>query len=140
MTRDEMLEFVRRNTTSFMATVEGDMPRVRAMDTPHVDGSGLTFCTGTGKDVCRQLLANADVELCYWSPEDRLQLRIRGRMEVLDSDELKKRIVESKFTFFKPVVQRHGWGSLTLFLLSKGTARTWSPESPAELNPPVYDF
>ena len=131
---------IRRNTTSYMAIIEGTEPRVRAMDTPHIDENGLTFCTGTGKDVCGQLLANPSVELCYWSMEEKLQLRIQGRIKMLDDKELKKHIVETRFTFLKPVVEQFGWDTLTLFRISKGKARTWSPENPAQINPVVYDF
>ncbi len=140
MNREEILEFVRRNTTSFMATVDTDEPRVRAMDTPYIDENGLTFCTGTGKDICKQLLANSSVELCYWSMEEKIQLRIRGEMAKLDDEELKKHIVETKFTFLKPVVEQFGWDTLTLFRISTGKARTWSPENPAEINPVGFDF
>jgi len=140
MNREEILEFVRRNTTSFMATVDDGEPCVRAMTTPHIDDTGITFCTGTGKDVCRQLLANPSVELCFWSSEERLQLRIRGRLEKLEDEDLKKQIVETRFTFLKPVVEQFGWDTLTLFRISEGHARTWSSENPAERNPVVFDF
>ena len=140
MKREEILEFVRRNTTSFMATIDKGEPCVRAMTTPHIDDEGITFCTGTGKDVCRQLLANPSVELCFWSRDEGLQLRIRGKLEKLDDEELKKQIVETGFTFLKPVVAQFGWDVLTLFRISKGHARTWSAENPAESNPVVFDF
>lgn len=140
MDRSDVLEFVRRNPTSFMATVEKGAPRVRAMDTPLVDGNGLTFCTGTGKEVCRQLLEEPLVELCYWGMEERLQVRIRGEMEVLDDGEVKEYIVENRFQFLRPVVETCGWEALTLFRLSSGEVRTWSPENPAERDPKVYRF
>lgn len=140
MKREDILAFVRRNNTSFMATTESGEPRVRAMDTPHIDENGLTFCTGTGKNVCRQLLADPRVELCYLNHEDGMQLRIRGMLEKLDDEELKQHIVETKFTFLKPVVEQFGWETLTLFRISSGEARTWSPANPAERNPVVYDF
>ena len=140
MTRKEILEFVRNNTTSFMGTVENGEPRVRAMDTPRVDDNGLTFCTGSGKDVCRQLLEDPEVELCYWSTSEKKQLRIRGRMEILDDEDLKKKIVETKFTFLKPVVEEYGWNTLTLFRLSGGTVRIWSAEAPGNADTDVYDF
>jgi len=69
MTRSEILEFVKKNTTSFMSTIEDGEPRVRAMDTAVVDENGLTFLTGVNKDVCQQLITDQSVELCYWNPE-----------------------------------------------------------------------
>lgn len=129
MTRAEVLDFVRECETSFMATIENGEPRVRAMDTPHVDENGLTFCTGSVKDVCLQLTADPMVELCYWNAGKGLQIRIRGRMERLCDLDLLKHIVNTRFTFLKPVVERFGWDALALFRLSGGEVRTWSPAS-----------
>jgi pyridoxamine 5'-phosphate oxidase len=125
MNRQEILDFVRDHSTSFMGTVEDGEPRVRGMDTPYVDDEGLVFCTGTHKGVCQQLLANGAVELAYWSPDNGRMLRLRGQMEPLDSLDLKKHIVETRFTFLKPVVAQHGYESLTLFRLPGGEYRTW---------------
>lgn len=140
MNRAEVLEFVRECETSFMATVENGEPRVRAMDTPHVDESGLTFCTGSTKDVCLQLIADPSVELCYWNRERGLQLRIRGRMERLSDLDLLQHIVNTKFTFLQPVVERFGWEALALFRLSGGEVRTWSPESISGVVSEVFEF
>lgn len=125
MTRADVIEFVRKNPTSFMATLENGRPKVRGMDTPVADEEGLTFCTGSTKPVCAQLLADPSVELCYFSREEGVQIRLSGRMEKLEDDDLKKHIVETRFTFLKPVVERFGWGSLTLFRLSSAKGSEW---------------
>lgn len=140
MKRDEVLEFVRTCSTSFMATVENGEPRVRAMETPHVDGNGLTFCTGSTKDVCLQLMADPSVELCYWNDEKPLQIRIRGRMERLFDPDLLKHIVNTRFTFLQPVVERSGWDALALFRLSGGEVRTWSPLNIGAVASEVFEF
>lgn len=140
MTREEILEFVKKARTSFMATVENGEPRVRGMDTPLVDEHGLTFCTGTTKDVCRQLMANPAVELCYFIPDEGRQLRLRGRMEKLDDEGVKKHIVENVFTFLKPVVERNGWESLTVFRLSKGTAYLWEARNVTAAGTQSFEF
>ncbi len=139
MTRKEILEFVGRNTTSFMATVENGEPRVRAMETPVIDENGLTFCTGTIKRVCKQLSADPAIELCYFSPESGTQIRLRGRVEFLDDLDLKKRIVEERFTFLKPVVESYGWGALSVFRLSGGKAFVWTASNPAGASE-AFDF
>ncbi len=140
MKRDEVLDFVRDCTTSFMATVENGEPRVRAMDTPVVDENGLTFCTGATKDVCLQLMADPTVELCYWNGEKGVQIRIRGRMERLADLDLLSHIVNTRFTFLKPVVERFGWGALALFRLSGGEVRMWSPENLSSALSEVFEF
>jgi uncharacterized pyridoxamine 5'-phosphate oxidase family protein len=126
MNRQEILDFVRKNPTSFMATVERGQPRVRAMQTPHVDDDGLVFCTGAQKNVCKQLqAADGAVELAYWDAKEDMMLRLRGRMTVVDSLELKKHIVETTFQFLKPVVAQHGYEILILFRMASGEYRTW---------------
>ena len=126
MDRKGILDFVSNSPVCHMATVENGQPRVRAMQTAVVDDSGLTFCTGAHKDICKQLLANPSVELSYWNPEEGKQIRIRGKMEHLEDLEAKKAIVENVFTFLKPVVERHGYAALSLFRLSHGELRVWS--------------
>jgi len=125
MTRDQVLEFVRANPTSFMGTVDNGKPHVRAMHTALVEPAGLTFCTGVVKDVHRQLAANPSVELAYWDEKAGVQVRVRGDMEQLDDLDLKKRIVEEVFTFLKPVVDQFGYEVLSLFRLAKGTSVVW---------------
>lgn len=129
MNRQQILDFVRGHPTSFMATVEDGEPRVRAMQTAHIDDEGLVFCTGIHKSVCRQLLANAAVELAYWSEKDGFQLRVRGQMRPVDSMDLKIHIVETSFAFLKPVVAQHGYESLGLFRLARGEYRSWSRDT-----------
>lgn len=126
MDRTAILSFVRRNPTSHMATVDEGRPRVRAMQTAHIDDDGLTFCTGVHKDVCKQLLATPAVELSYWSESEGTQIRLRGQMEHLDALGLKKQIVETTFSFLKPVVEEHGYESLALFRLSGGEYHAWN--------------
>lgn len=125
MTREQVLEFVKANPASFMATVDGGKPSVRAMHTALVEPVGLTFCTGVDKDVHRQLVANPSVELAYWDQKAGVQVRVRGEMQQLDDPDLKKRIVEEVFTFLKPVVEQFGYDVLSLFRLAKGTSVVW---------------
>jgi len=123
MNRQEVIELVRKNPVSHMATLEDGKPRVRAVHTALVDESGLTFCTGTPKPVCAQLLADPSVELSYWDREKGVPVRLRGEVEHLDDVDLKKRIVAEVFTFLQPVVEQHGYDALALFRLSGGESR-----------------
>ena len=126
MNRQEVLSFVRTHPTSFLATVDHGEPRVRAMQTAHIDDEGLVFCTGVHKAVCSQLRSTASVELSYWSEEQGIQLRLRGRMEPLDSHALKEHIVNTSFAFLKPFVAQHVYESLALFLLRSGDFLCWN--------------
>ena len=131
MTKEEVLAFVKANPVSFLATVDGDKPHVRAMMTFRVDQTGLYFSTFTQKDVYKELTANLAVELCYADAKFENQVRISGRAELLDDEELKKQVVED-FPFLKSVVEEKGYGILGLFRVSGGKATTWNKDKAFE--------
>jgi len=122
-----------------MATVEAGKPRVRAMQTAVVDEKGLTFCTGSHKNVARQLLVDPSVELSYWDAADGRLVRVRGEMEHVDDVKLKEHIVDQVFPFLKPVVEAHGHEAIALFRLSHGETRVWSSAT-GHQPPEVHTF
>jgi len=128
MQRNEVLRFIRSNPAAFVATQEGDIPRVRCLMTFRADEEGITFATGTLKDVARQLRANPNVELCYLNREQNFQLRITGRAVELDDLLLKQQVVE-KFTLLKPWIEQEGLDALALFRIPSGRATVWSPDN-----------
>lgn len=60
----EVCEFLKKCNTYYLATVEGDQPRVRPFGTAEIFEGKLYFQTGKIKNVSKQLLANPKVELC----------------------------------------------------------------------------
>jgi len=137
--RQDVLEFVKRVPVSHLATLEDGQPRVRAMQTAVIDDAGLTFCTGSHKDVCRQLLADPAVELAYWDPGAGCHIRIRGDMEVLEDLDLKQHIVDYVFPFLKPVVEAHGHEAIALFRLSCGQTVVWN-QATGHQSPQAFPF
>ncbi len=55
--------FLKEAGTYYLATVEGDQPRVRPFGTAHIFEGKLYFQTGLKKDVAKQMAANPKVEL-----------------------------------------------------------------------------
>jgi uncharacterized pyridoxamine 5'-phosphate oxidase family protein len=53
----------------------------------------VLFYTRRQKDMCRQMLANPHVELCFWAPKPQIQLRLRGQVEILDTDEARQELL-----------------------------------------------
>ncbi len=78
-----------------------------------------------------EVRANPAVELCFWSGEEGLHIRIRGRMEEISDQALLEEVVETRFTFLRPAVKAHGWEALTLFWLAGGEVRIWGAGKPA---------
>ena len=127
MDKKEILDFITRHPTAFMATVEGTRPHVRAMGTYRADEDGIIFSMQSPKDVYKQLVKNPETELCCWA--DNVQLRVSGRMQEVADNALRKEIVEKR-TFYKPGVEKEGWGYVGVFVLKHGKAVVIDPKLP----------
>jgi pyridoxamine 5'-phosphate oxidase len=128
MTKEEILEFITQNPVFSLATIDGNLPRVRSIMLYKADENGIIFCTGRDKAVHRQLQANPAVELCFYNADKGLQVRIEGAVEMLDDLELKKKIVEA-FTFLKPWVDSQGYEVMICYCLKNAKAVTWTMET-----------
>ncbi len=61
---DRVCEFLKNAQTYYLATVDGDQPRVRPFGTVNIFENKLYIQTGKGKNVCKQIHANGKVEIC----------------------------------------------------------------------------
>ena len=61
---EKACEFLKICGTYYLATADGDQPRVRPFGTAHIFEGKLYFQTGLVKDVAKQMAANPKVELC----------------------------------------------------------------------------
>ena len=130
MTRDEYYAFMTANPAFFLATVDGDQPRVRGMFLYRADEQGILFHTGKMKDVYGQLMAQPKAELCFNSLKERRQVRVSGAVELVEDQELKEEIVDHPSrAFLKPWVEEQGYGFLAVFRLRKGKATTWTMDA-----------
>jgi pyridoxamine 5'-phosphate oxidase len=57
---------------TYIATVEGDQPRVLAFAVWFADTTGFYDLTGTPKSICQQIRKNPKVELCFYLPVHRV--------------------------------------------------------------------
>lgn len=128
MTRQEVFEFIRKNPVFGLATADDNKPHVRMMMLYRADENGIIFNTGENKDVHRQLSANPQVEMCFYSAEEQRQVRIEGTVEVLEDLELKKQVVKD-YPFLKEWVDREGYDVLIVYCLKNGRATAWTMET-----------
>ena len=61
---EEVYEFLKACGTYYLATADGDQPRVRPFGTVDIFDGRLTIQTGRKKDVARQIFRNPRVEIC----------------------------------------------------------------------------
>jgi len=123
MDKKEMLEFITANPIGYMGTVEGNKPHVRGMGTHKADENGIIYFTNHTKNVAKQLVANPEVEVCYFA--NGTQLRVSGRAEEVKDNALKQEIVD-KYAFLKPNIEKDGLDYLAVFRLQPVKATTWS--------------
>jgi general stress protein 26 len=90
MLSERARELIREVKIGYLATVEGDQPRVRAMSVYVNDEGRLIMATGKGTDKYRQAVANPKAELCFVS-ERWDQLRIEGWLKIIEDQAEKDR-------------------------------------------------
>ena len=80
---EEVYEFLRKCGTYYLATVDGDQPRVRPFGTILEYEGKLYIQTGRVKDVSKQMAANPKVELCAFDGDKNW---VRVQATVVDDD------------------------------------------------------
>ncbi len=86
---DEVLQFLSDNSTFYLATADGDTPKLRPFGFAMLFEGKLCFCTNNQKDVYKQLVANPKFEVCTASPNGEW-LRIKGNAVFITSRASKK--------------------------------------------------
>lgn len=82
-----IVKFLKDAGVYYLATVEGDQPRVRPFGTAHIFEGRLYIQTGKVKDVSKQLMANPKAEICAF--KDGEWIRIAG--ELIEDDRIEAR-------------------------------------------------
>ena len=89
---EQVCQFLDEAKTYYLATVEGDQPRVRPFGTGLVDEGKLYIQTGKVKNVSRQLAANPKAEICAFNGGK--WLRVAGELVNDDRREPKAAMLE----------------------------------------------
>lgn len=89
----EVYEFLKSADTYYLATVEGDQPRVRPFGTVDVFEGKLYIQTGKIKNVSKQIQVNPKVEVCAF--KDGKWIRVSGKLVRDDRVEAKKHMLDS---------------------------------------------
>ncbi len=88
----EVHEFLKECGVYYLATIDGDYPRVRPFGTAEIFEDHLYIETGKKKDVFRQIEKNPKVELCAF--KDGKWLRLSGVLVVDERVEAKKDMLD----------------------------------------------
>ena len=91
---EKVLEFLQQAKTWYLATVEGDQPRVRPFGAQMVYNGKLYITTSNQKNVYKQMIANPKVEICGMTPDGRW-IRITGKVTEDTSVEAKQAMLDA---------------------------------------------
>lgn len=89
----KVYEFLKEVGTYYLATVEGDQPRVRPFGTIHCFEDKLYIQTGKVKEVSKQIANNAKVEICAFKGGE--WLRVACTLVEDDRFEAKKAMLDA---------------------------------------------
>ncbi|MBR6950886.1 MAG: pyridoxamine 5'-phosphate oxidase family protein [Oscillospiraceae bacterium] len=89
----EVYDFLKKAGTYYLATVEGDQPRVRPFGTVNIFEGKLYIQTGKVKPCSKQMLANPKIEICAFTGGE--WLRIAAKAVEDDRVEAKESMLEA---------------------------------------------
>lgn len=110
----------------YLATVEGDQPRVRPFGTAHIFEGRLYIQTGKVKDVSKQLMANAKAEICAF--KDGEWIRIAGELIEDDRVEARRSMLEAYPSLQKMYAADDGNTQVFYFRNAKATISAFTHE------------
>ena len=90
---EEVYEFLKKTKTYYLATAEGDQPRLRPFGTIDLFEGRLYIQTGRRKDVFKQIIANPKVEICAFDGER--WLRVAATLVVDDRIEAEEHMLQA---------------------------------------------
>lgn len=115
---DKVLKFLKDVETYYLATVEGDQPRVRPFGTAHVFEGKLYIQTGKVKDVSKQLHQNPKAEICAFKNGE--WLRVSGKLIEDDRNEARQSMLDAYPSLQK--MYKADDGNMEVFYFENATA------------------
>lgn len=127
----EVQEFLKKCGVYYLATLDGEQPRVRPFGTAEIFEDHLYIQTGKKKDVFKQIEKNNNVELCGFV--DGKWIRVSGKLLVDDRVEAKKDMLD-KNPELRGVYNENDDNTVVLYFES-GVATIYSfTEAPKVIN------
>ena len=125
----DCIQFATENPICYLATAEGDQPRVRTFMLWYADESGFYFATLSQKEVMKQLQQNPKVELCFFNhapdPANWQQMRVTGTIEFLEDEETQDKAYQTR-SFLDAIVGFSTRPFVRPFRIATGEAHFWT--------------
>ena len=106
----------------FLATVDGDQPKLRPLGA-HIEKDGKEYFTvGDFKPVYRQMVSNPKVEISAFVPKDMKWLRYTGKAVFTDDDAVREQVFE-KLPHLRKAYAPETGRKMMIFTLEEATAK-----------------
>jgi pyridoxamine 5'-phosphate oxidase len=130
MNLQDCIKFTNASPICYLATVENDQPRVRALGFWFADETGFYFQIGAVKEMYGQLQKNPKAEACFYKHEGMIgtMLRIAGKVEFVNDHALKERVLKDR-PFLKDMGLTIDSPGLIIFRIAHGQAHFWKMEN-----------
>ena len=129
MDLQDCITFAKENPVCYVATVDGDQPRVRALLMWFADENGFTFGGLSSKAFSKQLKKNPKVEICFYNNPPELQgakqMRVTGEVAFLDDEALINRLAQER-DFLEQLAGQSLEGLWEVFRVHTGEAHFWT--------------
>jgi uncharacterized pyridoxamine 5'-phosphate oxidase family protein len=122
----DCVKFANENKTCYLATCEGDQPRVRAMGLWYADEAGFWFQGQTVKAFYKQLEKNPKVELYFHNKNLSQVMRVTGKAKIITDSKIRAKCIQER-----PFVKTFGITEpsnplLAVFQVNTGEAYFWT--------------
>ena len=126
----DCIKFANENPVCYLATADGDQPRVRALLFWFADETGFYFQTGEIKEIPAQLRNNPRAEACFYHSGEGTgkMMRVCGKVEFIDSREWKEKALADR-PFLKHLGMTADGPGLVIFRMAHGQAHFWTMEN-----------
>lgn len=119
-------KFANENSMCYLATVDGDQPRVRALGMWFADETGFYFQAQSVKAMIKQIEKNPKVEVYYCTKDFSKVMRVSGKVKFIDDRAIRAKCIEER-----PFVKNFGITEpdnplLSVFHLYTGEAYFWT--------------
>ena len=110
---EKVCEFLKSAGVYYLATVEGDQPRVRPFGTAHIFEGKLYIQTGKAKPVSKQIAANPKCEICAF--KDDVWLSVTAELVEDDRVEARKSMLD-EYTSLRAMYDENDGNTQVLYL------------------------
>ena len=122
----DYVKFANENSACYLATVEGDQPRVRCLGMWYADETGFYFQAQTVKALWKQLQKNPKVEVYFHDKVSGKVMRVSGTVKSVDDTALRAKCIQER-PFLKDFgITKPDNPLLAVFHLYTGEAYFWT--------------